>query len=55
MHLAAIAFCVAYVSLFCSYEISVTGRSVNVWDIEMNLGVVVKKEVTILRAWPLPI
>ncbi|PKU33571.1 tetraspanihypothetical protein [Limosa lapponica baueri] len=44
--------CVTFLS---SYEISVTVRNVNVWDIETNSGVVVKKEVTILRAWPLPI
>lgn len=45
--------CVTFLS---SYESSVTGRSVDVWEmIEVNLGVAVKKEVTILRAWPLPI
>lgn len=31
-----------------------TGRSVNVWDMETNLGVAVMKEVTVLRAWFLP-
>lgn len=47
--------CDLYVTFLSSYEISVTGRSVNVWEIEMNLGVAVKKKVTILRAQPLPI
>lgn len=47
--------CGLRVTFLSSYEISVTGRSVNVWEIAMNLGVAVKKEVTILRAWPLPI
>lgn len=46
--------CDPRVTFLCSYEISVTGKSVNVWEIEMNLGVAVKK-VTILRAQPLPI
>lgn len=44
--------CVTFLS---SYEISVTGRTVNVWETEMNLGTALKKEITILRAWPLPV
>lgn len=47
--------CGLRVTFLSSYEISVTGRSVNVWEIEMNLGVAVKKKVAILRAQPLPI
>lgn len=46
--------CDLRVTFLSSYEISVTGKSVNVWEIEMNLGVAVKK-ITILRAQPLPI
>lgn len=46
--------CDLRVTFLNSYEISVTGRSVNVWEIEMNLDVAVKK-ITILRAQPLPI
>lgn len=47
--------CVLHATFLSSYEISVIGRSVNVWEIEMNLGVAVKKKVTILKAQPLPI
>lgn len=46
--------CDLRVTFLSSCEIGVTG-SVNVWEIEMNLGVAVKKKVTILRAQPLPI